>query len=52
MNGCYHSVQNLLASSFLLKNLKIKIYRIIFFPVVWYGCETWTLILRQERRLR
>jgi len=30
----------------------IKIYRIIIFPVVLYGCETWSLILREESRLR
>jgi len=35
----------------LSKNLKIKIYRIIILPVVLYGCETWLLILREERRL-
>jgi hypothetical protein len=35
----------------LFKNIKIKIYRTIFFPVV-YGCETWSLTLRKERRLR
>ena len=51
-NACYHSVQNLLSSSFLPKNLKIKIYRIIILPVVLYGCETWSLTLREERRLR
>ena len=34
------------------KNLKIKIYRTIILPVVLYGCETWLLILREERRLR
>jgi hypothetical protein len=50
--ACYHSVQNLLASSLLSKNLKIKIYRTIIFPVVLYGCETWSLTLRNERRLR
>ena len=33
-------------------DLKIKIYRTIILPVVLYGCETWSLILRQERRLR
>jgi hypothetical protein len=33
-------------------NLKIKIYRIIILPVVLYGCETWSLTLREERRLR
>ena len=40
-NACYHSVQNLLSSSLLSKNLKIKIYRTIILPVVLYGCETW-----------
>jgi len=39
-NACYHSVQNLLSSRFLSKNLKIKIYRTIILPVVLYGCET------------
>ena len=41
-----------LASSLLSKNIKIKIYRIIILPVVLYGCETWSLTLREERRLR
>jgi hypothetical protein len=36
----------------LSKNLKIKIYRIIIFPLVLYGCEVWSLILREERRLK
>ena len=35
-----------------VKNLKIKIYRTIILPVVLYGCETWSLTLREERRLR
>ena len=51
-NACYYSVQNLLSSSFLSKTLKIKIYRTIILPVVLYGCETWSLILREESRLR
>jgi len=51
-NACYRSVQNLLSSSLLSKNLKIKIYRIIILPFVLYGCETWSLTLRKERRLR
>jgi len=38
---CYHSVQNLLSSRLLSKNLKIKIYRTIILPVALYGCETW-----------
>ena len=51
-NACYHSVQNLLSFSLLSKNLKIKIYRTIILPVVLYGCETWSLTLREKRRLR
>ena len=51
-NVCYYSVQNLLSSSLLSKKLKIKIYRTIILPVVLYGCETWSLTLREERRLR
>jgi hypothetical protein len=51
-NACYHSVQNLLSSSLLYKNIKIKIYRNIIFPVVFYGRETRSLTLREERRLR
>ena len=51
-NACYYSVQNLLSSSLLSKNLKIKIYRTIILPIVLYGCETWLLTLREERRLR
>jgi len=51
-NACYHSVQNHLSSSLLSKNLKIKIYRSIILPVVWYGCETWSLTLRKDRRPR
>jgi hypothetical protein len=44
--ACYHSVQKLLYSSFLYKNIKIKIFRTIIWPVVLYGCETWSLTLR------
>jgi hypothetical protein len=36
----------------LSKNVKITIYRPIILPVVFYGCETWSLTLRKERRLR
>ena len=45
-------MQNLLSSSLLSKNLKIKIYRTIILPVVLYGCETWSLTLREEGSLR
>jgi len=51
-NACYHLVQNLLSSSLLSKNSQIKIYRTIILPVVVYGCETWSLTLREESRLR
>jgi len=50
-NACYHLVQNILSSSLLCKNLKIKIYRTIILPFVLYGCESWSLKLREERRL-
>jgi len=36
----------------LSKNLKITIYRTVILPVVLYGCETWSLTLREERKLR
>jgi hypothetical protein len=51
-NACYYSVQNLLSSSLLHKKLKIKVYRTIILPVVLYGCESWSLTLREERKLR
>jgi len=51
-NACYHVVQNLLSSSLLSKNLKIKIYRTIILSVVLYGCVPWSLTLREESRLR
>ena len=50
-SACYHSVQNLLSSRLLSKNLKNKIYSTIILPVVLYGCETWST-LREERKLR
>jgi hypothetical protein len=50
-NACYHSVQDLLFYSLLSKNTKIKVNRTIILPVVLYGCETWSLTLREERRL-
>jgi hypothetical protein len=45
-------VQNLLSSSLLSKYVKIKIYRIIILPVVLYGCENWSLALKEESMLR
>jgi len=51
-NASYHSVQNLLSSSLLIKYLKINIFRTIILPVVLNGRETWSLTLREECRLR
>ena len=45
-------MQNLLSSSLLSKNLKIRIYRTVILHVVLYGCEIWSPTLREERRLR
>jgi late competence protein required for DNA uptake (superfamily II DNA/RNA helicase) len=39
-NACYHSVQNLLSSRLLSKNVKFRIYKNIILPVVLFGCET------------
>jgi hypothetical protein len=51
-NVLYNSVQNLLSSRLISKSLKIKIYRTVILPVVLYGCESWSLILGEEHRLR
>jgi hypothetical protein len=51
-NACYHSVQNLLSSRLLSKNVKVRIYKIIILPVVLYGCETWSLSVGEEHKLR
>jgi hypothetical protein len=51
-NACYHVVQNLLSSSLLYKNIKIKIHRTVILPFILYGCETWSLTLREKSRLR
>jgi hypothetical protein len=51
-NACYRAVQNLLSSCLLSRNVKIKIYKTIILPVVLYGCETLSLTLREEHRLR
>jgi hypothetical protein len=51
-NACYYSVQNLLSSRLLSKNIKVRIYKTIILPVVLYGCETWSLTLREAHRLR
>ncbi|KAJ4448388.1 hypothetical protein ANN_10404 [Periplaneta americana] len=50
-NACYYWVEKLLSSSLLSKNLKVRIYKTVILPVVLYGCETWTLTVREEQRL-
>jgi hypothetical protein len=47
-NACYLSVQNLLSSRLLSKNINIRMYKTIIIPVVLYGIETWSLTLREE----
>ncbi|KAJ4447721.1 hypothetical protein ANN_09729 [Periplaneta americana] len=51
-NACYYSVEKLLSSSLLSKNLKVRIYKTVILQSVLYGCETWTLTLIEEQRLR
>ena len=51
-NSCSYSVQTHLSSRLLSKNFKIKIYKILILLVVLYGCETWSLTLREEFRLK
>jgi hypothetical protein len=51
-NACYHSVQSPLSSRLLSRNVKVKIYKTIILPVAWHECETWSLTLREEHRLR
>jgi hypothetical protein len=45
-------MQNLLSSRLLSKNLTVRIHKTIILPVVLYGCETWSVTLREEHRLR
>jgi hypothetical protein len=51
-NACYHSAQNILSSRLLSQNIKIRVYKTIILPVILYRCETWSLALREEHRLR
>jgi hypothetical protein len=51
-NACYYSVQNILSSHLISKNLKVKIYKTVILLVVLYGCKTWSLTLGEEHRLR
>jgi hypothetical protein len=51
-NDCCLLVHSLLSSRLLSRNVKVKIYKTIILPVVLFGCETWSLTLREENRLR
>jgi hypothetical protein len=51
-NACYHSVQNLSSSRLLSKNVKIRMYKTVVLPMVLYWCETWSLKLREEHRVK
>jgi hypothetical protein len=51
-NACCHSVQNLLSSPLLSKNVKIRLYKTIMLPLVLYWYETRSLTLKEECRLR
>ena len=53
-NACYYSLEKILSSRLLSKKLKVntQAYKTIILPVVLYGCETWSLTLREEYRLR
>jgi uncharacterized protein (UPF0548 family) len=51
-NACYHSVQNLMSSRLLSKNVKVRTHETIILPMVLYGRETWSLTLSENRVLR
>jgi hypothetical protein len=43
---------SLLPSRSKCKHKRIRVYRTVVLPAVLYGCETWSLTLREEQRLR
>jgi hypothetical protein len=47
--ACYHSFQNALS---VVENVKVRIYKTIILHMVLYGCETWSLTLREEHKLK
>jgi hypothetical protein len=51
-NACYHSAQNILYFHLLSKIVNVRIYKTIILYVVLYGCETLSLTLREEYRMR
>ena len=52
MHITYYSLEEILSSRLLSKKLKVKTYKTIILPVVLYGCETWSLTLREKHTLR
>jgi hypothetical protein len=48
---CYHSVKYVLPSRLGSRNMKIRKYMTIILPLVLYGCETYSLILKEDQRL-
>ena len=51
-NACYYLLAKILSSRLLSQKLKVNVYKTSILPVVLYGCETWSLTLREEHRLR
>jgi hypothetical protein len=51
-NACCHTVHNLLSSCLVSKYTESKMFKTVILFVVLYGCETWSLTLREEHRLR
>jgi hypothetical protein len=51
-NAYWHLDHNLLSSHLLHEHVKVRIYGNTMLHVVWYGCETWSLILKEKHRLR
>jgi hypothetical protein len=54
LNSCYawyNTVQNLLSFHLLFRSVKIDVHKTVILPLVLYGCDTWSLILREENRL-
>jgi hypothetical protein len=50
-NACYHAVLNLLSSHLPSKTSHIKTYKTMAVPVVLDGCDTWSLMLKEEHKV-
>ena len=51
-NACYYSLEKILSSRLISKKLKVNTHKTTILPVLLYGCETLSLTLREEHRLR